>query len=470
MSGLQEAKKNAIDFLLKSIEEPYHAIPNDNDPLGFEAHLYLAHRGLISKSEWAEKIKKIWDDWIEDREGPPIYDNEERLLNPGRRYFWPSIEKHAFDGVDPDSVIWEPGFDIENHLAMFRTKEVFHLPGYSDCFRRAKRELDMKLSPLPDISRSGEDHRLLWQIMRSPFLRSVLKDSLRGVAGRFMDAEVAIGTMVPVFGPKAEVYLPITPADIFFLLVTNLEARYFDQAKLYLDRDFQRQKRDGSFDDDVIETCLNLCSISLSGIDPNGDITNPAISWLIGKQREDGKWQYLGIEDIINTDEIKREDVFLTVFVLETLDLIANDKPLPIWATNTAPTRPSLKAFQGLGPLLSVPEGMKWGDVSITFISEEAVEIRAKRPLGVKNFIELGFKDRRGSKPDTKWVILKALARSQGSISWKDKTASPTWKPHIKALRKRLRDIFKIDDDPFFPYRRTSSYKAKFTISRREEN
>lgn len=480
MADLAEAKKNAIDFLLESIDKSWASKPDDNDPLRFEAHLYLAHRRKISKSEWGEKIKKIWDNWIRARQlhaQSLIFPGEARPI-PRERWFWPSIDGYCIDVGDPDNADWETGFDIENHLAMFRTREVFLLPGYTEYFIRAKRELGKILrSHRPFYFH--EEERLLWQIVRSPFLRTTLKDSLRALAQGIIEEKIGIieNELMVVDDSLSQ----ITPADIFFLLTTNLEDDYFHLAKFFLARDINhRQRGDGSFScremapfvsgrEDVIETCLYLCSICLSGIDPNGSVSNPAIGWLMNLQKENGSWQYCWRWS--NNKKITGEDIFLTVFVLETLDLITNDKPLPIWAKNVAPTQPSLKGAQSIGHLLTVPEGIKWGDVSIIFISEEAVEIRARVPLGVKNFIELGFKDNRGAnKPDRKWELLKDLGRYCGSISWKDKSASSKLKPHIKTLRKRLRALFKIDDDPFFPYRRTRGYKTKFSIAFREEN
>jgi hypothetical protein len=163
--------------------------------------------------------------------------------------------------------------------------------------------------------------------------------------------------------------------------------------------------------------------------------------------------------------------MFFTAFVLETLDLITNDKPIPIWYDTTIFARPSIKGAANLSGALAVPEGINWGDVSIIFISDESVEIRAREPLGVKNFIELGFKDKRSNKPNLQWVLLKAIAQVDGKLSWKNTEELPvSWKPHIKMLRKRLRRLFRIEEDPLFPYKRGEGYRTKFKIMHREEN
>jgi len=485
MADLTETKKKAINFLLESIDKSWALKPDDNDPLRFEAYLYLAHRGKISKSEWGEKIKKIWDTWIEYRAlSPPSELLEGAKSRKRDGWFWPSIDGYCIDIGDPDNADWETGFSIENHLAMFRTREVFLLPGYTEDFVRAKKELG-KILRSHGRSYFHEEERLLWQIVRSPFLRMNLKDSLRGVAQGIIEEKMAIIKNEPMV--VNESLCRIRPADIFFLLATNLDDDHISLSKFFLNKEIHSQSKNGSFSDDEFETCLYLCSICLSGIDPNRIVSNPAIAWLMNVQQENGSWKYGCVhveipgflsdfagKEVFNNikyEKITEEDIFLTVFVLETLDLITNDKPLPIWAKNVAPTQPSLKGGQTIGHLLTVPDGIKWGDVSITFISEEAVEIRAGVPLGVKNFIELGFKDNRGAnRPDQKWELLKSLGRNCGSISWKDKSASSKYKPYFKTIRKRLRALFKIDDDPFFSYRQTGSYKTKFSIAFREEN
>lgn len=59
------------------------------------------------------------------------------------------------------------------------------------------------------------------------------------------------------------------------------------------------------------------------------------------------------------------------------------------------------------------------------------------------------------------------LANQGGEIRWSAK-GQPHVKDHAKAkikiIRKRLREVMQIDDDPFKPYRRVKAYKTKFRI------
>lgn len=124
---------------------------------------------------------------------------------------------------------------------------------------------------------------------------------------------------------------------------------------------------------------------------------------------------------------------------------------------------------------LDVPQGLSWGDVSIRFLDEESVEIRAGgKPLGAKRFSVLGFENKKTKRPNTLWITLLALGRKDGELSWntKDHSGGITFeeKKNISLLRKRLNNLFEIFDDPFYPYEKEKAYKAKFAISASKED
>jgi len=487
MADLLEAKKKAINFLWGAIAErvPYLEafLPNAESPLIFEGCSYLANKNIIKKTEYGDSIKQIWDLWTKND-----------LIGP-RHVFWPATDRHWWEtGSDPDRVNYdyEVGFDLENHVSMFRAKEVFAIPGYQDDFTLAKRELITKLKD-QFLLDDSEHERILWQIARSPFLREALKEHLRNVAEKMTNTQW--GWVGDSERPIPPTY---NPTRIFFLLTTNFEDYCFDIAEGYIGELLGRQRKNGSFHDDLIQTCLILCSVRLlGGIDKIGTFSSRAINWLLSKQQENGFWRYRDTKDVIGTTEFKEEDIFITVFVLETLDLITNDKPLPIWAPESI-ERP-MKIAEKRIPPLSIPEGSKWGDISISFTGdlEESISIMAAgKPIGVWNFIELGFDDRRTHgktqqkpRPNDQWELLVKFAKRQGVISssqeigkiswdgkWRDSEVLPDKaaeylptlpkdKPHIKALRRKLKSIFRIADDPFYSYKkRPSGYKTKFSI------
>jgi len=133
--------------------------------------------------------------------------------------------------------------------------------------------------------------------------------------------------------------------------------------------------------------------------------------------------------------------------------------------------RPNARSVESL----DVPKGLSWGDITIRFLDGELVEIRAgNRRMGAKNYSALGFENKSTNRPDMIWVTLRLLANNSGEFSWQDTGRSDrttlTLQKNISLLRKRLKTLFKISEDPFFPYHQSRSYKAKFTISANPED
>jgi hypothetical protein len=113
-------------------------------------------------------------------------------------------------------------------------------------------------------------------------------------------------------------------------------------------------------------------------------------------------------------------------------------------------------------------DGLKWEEVTIAFISEESIKISARKISKTYTYAEIGFKDNRKREgSDTRWPFLKGMAQNQGELSWhtpleiKDRDRA---KAAIRDLRKRLRAIVNINDNPFFSYRKYNMYRTKFTL------
>jgi len=66
-------------------------------------------------------------------------------------------------------------------------------------------------------------------------------------------------------------------------------------------------------------------------------------------------------------------------------------------------------------------------------------------------FNEMGMVDRRNNLPDYQWELLKFFAQGHGKIDWSMRSASRKHKKRKEDLSKRLRDYFKIADEPFLP-------------------
>ena len=115
-----------------------------------------------------------------------------------------------------------------------------------------------------------------------------------------------------------------------------------------------------------------------------------------------------------------------------------------------------------------IPPGITWPDISIRFVSDKTVQVRAGSVTEVRNFIEMGFEDKRTHNPDLAWWTLKLFGKYQGEISWADEGINTQMrnklKSRVKDIRKRLKFLFGLEDEPFDSYRRVKAYRVKFSI------
>lgn len=115
------------------------------------------------------------------------------------------------------------------------------------------------------------------------------------------------------------------------------------------------------------------------------------------------------------------------------------------------------------------PLDTRWEDMTWTLLSNEMFRIEAKGTSKKFTYFHLGFTDgRRGDTPNTRWAILQAFAQNNGEIRHKDninKKEKGVTSAAMRDIRKKLNDFFNINDNPFHAYRKTHSYKTKFTIN-----
>lgn len=116
------------------------------------------------------------------------------------------------------------------------------------------------------------------------------------------------------------------------------------------------------------------------------------------------------------------------------------------------------------------PPDLSWDEIHIRFTSNEVVDISARDQTHRYTYAEMGFKDRRTGDPDLQWVVLrKVFARRSGEILEEDVSEEgfvDKLKHKVTLIRKRLKDFFGLQDDPFDSYTtRPHGYKTKFLIS-----
>ena len=114
-------------------------------------------------------------------------------------------------------------------------------------------------------------------------------------------------------------------------------------------------------------------------------------------------------------------------------------------------------------PLQGLPKDLDWGEISITFVDGHTVQIKARSFAQRFNFAELGMIDRKSAGPNEMWKNLQTLAELGGSVTGHEKYGRRIEKKRISLLRKQLKEIFDLSDDPI-PYSQEEGYVASFSI------
>jgi hypothetical protein len=119
--------------------------------------------------------------------------------------------------------------------------------------------------------------------------------------------------------------------------------------------------------------------------------------------------------------------------------------------------------------LFTAIPNLRWQDITIQFVNNHDVRVSAKTTAATVNFKEMGFEDARKGLPNTQWALLKILAENKGQINWGDSEAADNVKKKKQILSETLKAFFRIDDDPFYPYREEKTYRAKFTLKAEDD-
>ena len=132
-----------------------------------------------------------------------------------------------------------------------------------------------------------------------------------------------------------------------------------------------------------------------------------------------------------------------------------------------APIREALAArtrTAGPQPVWELPSDATWGELTFTLIADEVLNVSFRGQTRRLEPDHLGMKDGRSGKPTEAWVFLQALARVGGSLGPMSPDVVEDYKKDKQALTKRLREAFRIQEDPIRWNRRTRSYQTAFVM------
>ncbi len=438
MEKVKNAKEKAEEYLQWTIDQKWDSsIANEKRksskeylermdwPLRLEAYSYLRTEYKDKNIGFGIEIRNLWDEWVE------LY---KKGSLGGDKIFWPYL----------------PNNEVENHISMFRAKEFFGIGGFHSYFTEAKNRTEFVLLPT-------HKSRVSWQVVRSPFLKSELSEIFEDMVILYEDLIKFLVRAEKEDSASQNSSLIKIIQIVFSLCFSN---KFKDSAKEATSILIDYQKKNGSFIDSILGTCLCAFSIHAMKVDPSNIVRNRAIEYILNEQNKEGCW-CIDMPSIHNSIGWK---VFSTVLVLNTINFITNHKAL-LEQVKEARIQP-IVSFE-------IPKGISWHDISICFVSEEVVQIRAGHNSEGRDFIQMGFADRRRRlkerTPDWSWMALKEFAKHQGEISLNDNDINLRIKRNLKSyvhvISIRLKELFKINEDPFYLYnRKTRSWKAKFAV------
>lgn len=113
---------------------------------------------------------------------------------------------------------------------------------------------------------------------------------------------------------------------------------------------------------------------------------------------------------------------------------------------------------------------LKWEEVTLEVVSKDSIRIRARGQYQRFMFSDIGFTDkRRGDMPNTRWEVMMELAENEGQISYNMQSTGHYLRSEmipkaIQDIRKLLKEVLHIEDDPFWKYTPEHGYRCKFQI------
>jgi hypothetical protein len=123
----------------------------------------------------------------------------------------------------------------------------------------------------------------------------------------------------------------------------------------------------------------------------------------------------------------------------------------------------SLQTATGNGLALAFPPGTRWGDVTITFISDEHVNVsHGNAPARKFGPAQLGMMDRRTGNANRQWSFLKMFAVGGGCIPVKAPKGVQGYQKQKQLLSECLQAAFGIAGEPIPVDGR--DYRTAFTI------
>jgi hypothetical protein len=443
--SIQKAREKAEGFLFQQIKDISDGLNLKNKlsypmPPEFEAHTYLAHKNNKLKSKYADELRDILCSWINEANGD---------------------EAKIADIFFPNNPMGTSFFET---ISLLRVIEIFNLPGFNNHIDRALDSIKEFLIEGPKYY--GDYWADDWFLFRSLKTQEKLIKHLQAAALIAFDAmknsKISIGDIMSRRDEKYRVYhLPFWIIGIIFLIMSKLGEKYSNYAKSTMDKIYSFQEENGSIANHKLTTCSFITAAYLTNTDPSNISQMKALRWLLQQQKKSGGW------NLYKGDPYEYE-LLSTVLVLEAIDLITNDEPLPHWIPTDRIVTVARKKQERPVTKFPLPKGVPWSELTIRFMANRVVWFKDPEKSEALPFYSVGLEHSTSERPNVLCLALVSLARfkeiSRSTIGLHSKIYKDP-KSHIYRLKELFWDIFeKEDESPFLYSKKTRSWTPKFSL------
>ena len=114
----------------------------------------------------------------------------------------------------------------------------------------------------------------------------------------------------------------------------------------------------------------------------------------------------------------------------------------------------------------NTPVDIDWHHITITFVDGHTVSIRAGQSHGQYNYTQMGMANIRNGSPTAHWQLLQDFADNHGVIdnASPKKTSFHHMPKRKQDLSRKLRQFFRLSDDPIDYLKQEGCYRCHFTI------
>jgi len=207
----------------------------------------------------------------------------------------------------------------------------------------------------------------------------------------------------------------------------------------------------------------------------NEHVTSSGILEVMGKAEEAYSRFLKSYQPEIRDAFISPRNYSRAIFTDEDIEIISEKAAEKISKKFNEKRMVGQSAVKKIIPL-NIPTDTKWENIAIQILDENNIVILIGNKKYETNYIKMGFVDNRKGCPDKQWWLLQLLAINKGSLSWEDYRSSNKllslslkdinkFKKTKQLLAEGLKNYFKINEDPFYSYKKEKAYRIRINLT-----